>query len=87
MNLKWTKFNVNTVKFKSVLTNSYCKLFLSLELTSYTQESDDSKRTGSSAQRSALSEIVSLVCLVFYSFKNNSMYTLISMIDNNIHTH
>ena len=32
-----------TVKFKIVLTNSNCKLFLSLELTGYKQAADDSK--------------------------------------------
>ena len=36
-------------------------LFLSLELTSYIQAADDSKRTDSPAEHSALSEIVSLV--------------------------
>ena len=34
-----------TVKFKTMLTNSNCKLFLGLELTSYIQAADDSKRT------------------------------------------
>ena len=29
--------------------NNYCKLFLSLELTSYMQAADDSKRTDSPA--------------------------------------
>ena len=39
-----------TVKFKTVLTNSnYCKLYLDLELTSYIQVADDSKRTYSPA--------------------------------------
>ena len=37
-----------TVKFKVVLTNS-SKLFLGLELTSYIQAADDSKRTDSPA--------------------------------------
>ena len=34
-----------TVKFKTDLTNSNCKLFLGLELTSYMQAADDSKCT------------------------------------------
>ena len=38
-----------TVKFKTDLTKSNCKLFLSLELTSYMQAADDSKRTDSPA--------------------------------------
>ena len=38
-----------TAKFRTVLTNSNCKLFLSLELTSYIQTADHSKRTGSPA--------------------------------------
>ena len=51
---KITKFNTKlkkntTVKFKTVLTNSNCKLFLGLELTSYIQAAYDSKRTGSPA--------------------------------------
>ena len=43
------------------MTSSNCKLFLGLELTSYIQAADDSKRTDSPAEHSALSEIVSLV--------------------------
>ena len=34
-----------TVKFKIVLTNRNCKLFLSVELTGYIQAADDSKST------------------------------------------
>ena len=36
-------------KFRTVLTNSNCKLFLGHELTSYIQAADDSKRTDSPA--------------------------------------
>ena len=43
------------------MTNSNCKLFLGLELTSYIQAADDSKRSDSPVEHSALSEIVSLV--------------------------
>ena len=43
------------------MTNSNCKLFLGLKLTSYIQAADDSKRTNGPAEHSALSEIVSLV--------------------------
>ena len=43
------------------MTNSSCKLFLGLELTSCIQAADDSKRTDSPAEHSTLSEIVSLV--------------------------
>ena len=45
------------------MTNSNCKLFLGLELTSYIQATDDSKRSDSPVEHSALSEIVSLVLL------------------------
>ena len=45
------------------MTNSNCKLFLGLELTSYIQAADDSNRTDGPAEHSALSEIVSLVKL------------------------
>ena len=38
-----------TVKFKTVLVNSNCKLFLGLELASEIQAADDSKRTDSPA--------------------------------------
>ena len=41
-----------------------CKIFLSLELTSYRQAADDSNCTDSPAQHSALSEIVSLVLVL-----------------------
>ena len=58
-----------SVKFKTVLTNSNCKLFLGLGLTSYIQAADDSKRTYSPAWHSALSEIVSLVsCAYAYAY-------------------
>ena len=55
-----------TVKLKTVLTNSNCKLFLGLELTSYIQAAGGSKRTDSPAEHSALSEIVSLVLTILY---------------------
>ena len=42
------EFKMN-VKFKTVLTNSNCKLFLGLELTSCIQAADDSKHTDSFA--------------------------------------
>ena len=37
------------VKFETILTSSNCKFFLSLELTSYKQAAEDSKRTYSPA--------------------------------------
>ena len=38
-----------TVKLKTVLTNSNCKVFLGRELTSYIEAAVDSKRTDSPA--------------------------------------
>ena len=46
---KMNEIQRKTVKFKTVLTKSNCKLFLSLELTSYMQAADDSKGTDSPA--------------------------------------
>ena len=49
------EFKINEIQrktpleFKTVLTNSNCKLFLGLELTSYIQRADNSKHTHSPA--------------------------------------
>ena len=46
---------------------------MGLELTSYIQAADDSKRTDSPAEHSALSEIVSLVMILRSKYLENAL--------------